>query len=133
MAQQLKSLLLNVTSILMVQQQIFINKTMYDKWNYIRNHSLLYHLLFLVSRIPNCTCLSVSVTPFSLVLILGGFSYQLPISGSSISAVIVSVTPLALIWVRGLILPDPPPSPCWFSRNNSETVKSVTLPFCNIQ
>ena len=116
MAQQLKSLLLNVTSILMVQQQIFINKTMYDKWNYIRNHSLLYHLLFLVSRIPNCTCLSVSVTPFSLVLILGGFSYQLPISGSSISAVIESVTPLALIWVRELILPDPPPPPpCWFS------------------
>ena len=26
-----------------------------------------------------------------------------------------------------------PPPPCWFSLNNSETVKAVTLAFCNIQ
>ena len=25
------------------------------------------------------------------------------------------------------------PSPCWFSLNNLETVKAVTLAFCNIQ
>ena len=25
------------------------------------------------------------------------------------------------------------PSPCWFSLNNSETVKAVTLVFCSIQ
>ena len=33
-----------------------------------------------------------------------------------------------LIWVWGVLL-----LPCWFSLNNSETVKDVTLAFCSIQ
>ena len=32
---------------------------MYDKWNHIRNHSLLYHLLFTASGIPYCMCPAV--------------------------------------------------------------------------
>ena len=35
---------------------------------------------------------------------------------------------LTLIW-GGL----PPPPSCWFSINNSETVKAVTMAFCSIQ
>ena len=27
---------------------------------------------------------------------------------------------------------NPPPTPCWFSLNKSETVKAVTLAFCSI-
>ena len=27
----------------------------------------------------------------------------------------------------------PPPPPCWFSLNDSETVEAVTLVFCSIQ
>ena len=34
-------------------------KSMYDKWNHIRNHFLLYHLLFTISGIPSCMCLFV--------------------------------------------------------------------------
>ena len=34
-------------------------KSMYDKWNHIRNHSLLYQLLFTVSVIPYLMCLSL--------------------------------------------------------------------------
>ena len=34
---------------------------------------------------------------------------------------------VTLIWVEGVILP-----PCWFSLNNSETVKAVNLAFCSI-
>ena len=34
-------------------------KPMYDKWNHVFKHSLLYHLLFTISRIPCCLCLSV--------------------------------------------------------------------------
>ena len=34
------------------------------------------------------------------------------------------------VWGGGVILT---PSPCWFSLNNLETVKAVTLAFCNIQ
>ena len=33
-----------------------------------------------------------------------------------------------LIWVWGVLL-----LPCWFSLNNSETVKDVTVAFCSIQ
>ena len=33
---------------------------------------------------------------------------------------------LTLIWVGGVILP------CWFSLNNSETVKATTMTFCSI-
>ena len=36
---------------------------------------------------------------------------------------------LTLIWVGGGIILHPPPSPCWFFLNNSETVKAVTLAF----
>ena len=41
---------------------------------------------------------------------------------------------LTLIWVRevGDNFNTPPP-PFWFSLNNSETVKAVTLTFCIIQ
>ena len=35
---------------------------------------------------------------------------------------------IILIWVGGNFIP-----PCWFSLNNSETVKAVTLAFCSIQ
>ena len=38
---------------------------------------------------------------------------------------------LTLIWVGGTFTPTPPP--CWFSVNNSETVKVVTLTFRSIQ
>ena len=37
---------------------------------------------------------------------------------------------LALIWGRGI---TPPPRPRWFLRNNSKTVKAVTLEFWNIR
>ena len=43
---------------------------------------------------------------------------------------------LTLICVEcvGVILLHPPPShPFWFSVNNAETVKAVTLAFCSIQ
>ena len=33
---------------------------MYDKWNHIGNQSLLYHLLFTVSGVVYCMCLSVN-------------------------------------------------------------------------
>ena len=36
------------------------------------------------------------------------------------------------IWVGGVILPSPP-SPCWFSLNNSKIVKAVTLVISSIQ
>ena len=36
MAQQIKSWLLNTGRVLLVQQQIFINKIHYGKWNHIR-------------------------------------------------------------------------------------------------
>ena len=39
-----------------------------------------------------------SATPFSLVILLGSLSYQLPILGPSISVVIVSVTPLSYFY-----------------------------------
>ena len=38
------------------------------------------------------------------------------------------LTPLIWKGGGGVILP-----PCWFSFNNSETVKAVTLAFCSIQ
>ena len=41
-----------------------------------------------------CIIHSESTNPFSLVLLLGRFSYQLPISGPSIYIVILSATPL---------------------------------------
>ena len=41
---------------------------------------------------------------------------------------------LTLVWLYMCITPSPPPPPsCWFSLNNSETVKAVTLAFWNIQ
>ena len=33
----------------------------------------------------------------------------------------------------GQFHPPPPPSPCWFSLNNTEMVKAITLAFCSIQ
>ena len=65
MVQQLKSWLLNVTSVLVVQRQIFINKIHDDKWNQTRNH--FYHLVFTVSRIPYSMCLFKSTTGFLIV------------------------------------------------------------------
>ena len=41
----------------------------------------------------------------------------------------VMITRLTLIWVGGC---NPPPS-CWFSLNNSEMIKAVTLAYCSIQ
>ena len=41
-----------------------------------------------------------------------------------------SINPSLGGWGRGVILP---PSPSWFSLNNSKTVKVVTLEFCDIQ
>ena len=38
---------------------------------------------------------------------------------------------LTLIWDLGGG-GNPPPPPCWFSLNNSKTVKAVTLAFCSI-
>ena len=140
-------------------------KSMNDKWNCIRNHSLLYHLLFTASGIPYCMCPSLKVlldflqyqlflsltvltvtilfivnlfliildiqilyviisaiTPVSAIaqfyllfftvsisyqnlLILSlehsyqvGFFYQLPISGPSVSVVIISATPLSYFY-----------------------------------
>ena len=41
---------------------------------------------------------------------------------------------LKLNWVGQSPYPPPPqpPTPCWFSLNNLETVKAATLAFCNI-
>ena len=39
---------------------------------------------------------------------------------------------LTQIWAGEVILPLSP-LPCWFSLNNSETVKAATLEFCSIQ
>ena len=45
-----------------------------------------------------------SATQFSLVLLLGRFSYQLPISGPSFFVVIVSASPLSYIYDDELFL-----------------------------
>ena len=41
----------------------------------------------------------------------------------------INLFSLILIWVRG----GDNFTPCWFSLNDSETVKTVTLAFCSIQ
>ena len=42
---------------------------------------------------------------------------------------------LTLVWVGRVILPTTPSprSPCWFSLNNSEKVRAISLEFCSIQ
>ena len=42
------------------------------------------------------------------------------------------VLTLTFVWGRSNFSPTSP-SPCWFSLNNSETVKAVALAFCGIQ
>ena len=44
-----------------------------------------------------------------------------------IHSIIAQITQLTLIWVGGISS-----FPCWFSLNNSEMVKAVTLAFCSI-
>ena len=70
LAQLLKTWLLSIRQTLSI-------KSMYEKWSRIRNHALLYDfLLFTVSEIPYCMCVSIKFykvsysISYSLLLLL---------------------------------------------------------------
>ena len=64
-------------------------KSIYDEWNHIHNYSLPYHLLFTVSEIPYCMCLSVKYYWISY-----GITYSL----------VLTVLTVTILFIVNLIL-----------------------------